>query len=50
MSNRIAHFEIHAVTPLTVAVIGTVLAPVLATVGTLATLLTSCTIIVERRI
>lgn len=37
------------VIPLTVAVIGTVLAPVLAAVGALAALLTNCTIVVERR-
>lgn len=38
------------VIPLTVAIIGTVLAPVLAAVGALATLLTNCTIVVERRV
>ena len=37
------------VIPLTVAIIGTVLAPVLAAVGALAALLTRCTIVVERR-
>jgi hypothetical protein len=37
------------VIPLTVAVIGTVLAPVLAAVGALAALVTRCTIVVERR-
>jgi hypothetical protein len=35
--------------PMTVAVLGTVLAPVLAAVGALAALLTSCTIVVERK-
>jgi hypothetical protein len=35
--------------PLTVAVVGTVLAPVLAAVGALAALLTNCTIVVERK-
>ncbi len=35
--------------PLTVAVVGTVLAPVLAAVGAMAALLTNCTIEVERR-
>lgn len=35
--------------PLTIAVVGTVLAPVLAAVGALAALVTHCTIIVERR-
>ena len=34
--------------PLTVGVVGTVFAPVLAAVGALAALLTSCTIEVER--
>jgi hypothetical protein len=37
------------VIPLTVAIIGTVLAPVLAAVGALAALLTRCTIVVERQ-
>lgn len=37
------------VIPLTVAVIGTVLAPMLAAVGALAALVSNCTIIVERR-
>lgn len=37
------------VIPLTIAIIGTVLAPVLAAVGALAALLTKCTIVVERR-
>jgi hypothetical protein len=35
--------------PLTIAVVGTVLAPVLAAVGALAALVTNCTIIVERK-
>ncbi len=35
--------------PLTVAVVGTVIAPVLAAVGALAALLTKCTIVVEKR-
>ncbi|MDD4624930.1 MAG: DUF4342 domain-containing protein [Candidatus Paceibacterota bacterium] len=35
--------------PLTVAVVGTVFAPVLAAIGALAAFLTSCTLIVERR-
>ncbi len=35
--------------PLTVAVIGTVIAPILAAVGALAALMTNCTIIVERK-
>jgi len=35
--------------PMTVAVVGTLLAPVLAAVGALAALLTSCTIVVERK-
>ncbi len=36
------------VIPLTVAIIGTVFAPVLAAVGALAALVTKCTIVVER--
>lgn len=35
--------------PLTVAVVGTVLAPILAAVGALAALVSNCTIIVERK-
>jgi hypothetical protein len=35
--------------PLTIGVIGTVLAPVLAAIGALAALLTECTITVERK-
>ncbi|MEK7212352.1 MAG: DUF4342 domain-containing protein [Patescibacteria group bacterium] len=35
--------------PLTVAVVGTVIAPVLAAVGALAALLTKCTIVVEKK-
>ncbi len=35
--------------PLTFAVIGTVIAPILAAVGALAALITNCTIIVERK-
>jgi hypothetical protein len=35
--------------PLTLAVIGTVLAPALAAVGALAGVLTKCTLVVERR-
>jgi len=35
--------------PLTFAVVGTVIAPVLAAVGTLAAVVTNCTIIVERK-
>ncbi len=37
------------VIPLTVAIIGTVLVPILAAVGALAALLTRCTIVVERK-
>jgi len=35
--------------PLTIAVVGTALAPVLAAVGALAALIANCTIIVERK-
>ncbi len=35
--------------PLTVAVVGTVIAPVLAAIGALAALVTNCTIVVERK-
>ena len=35
--------------PLTVGVVGTMLAPMLAAVGALAALVTSCTIIVEKK-
>lgn len=35
--------------PLTFAVVGAVLAPVLAAVGAMAALLTKCTIVVERK-
>lgn len=35
--------------PLTIGVIGAVLAPVLAAVGAIAALVTKCTIVVERR-
>jgi hypothetical protein len=35
--------------PLTVAVVGAVIAPVLAAVGALAGVMTNCTIVVERR-
>jgi hypothetical protein len=35
--------------PLTIAVVGTVLAPALAAIGTVAALLTKCTIVIERR-
>lgn len=35
--------------PMTVAVIGTMIAPILAAVGALAALMTNCTIIVERK-
>ena len=35
--------------PLTIAVVGTVIAPVLAAVGALAALMTNCTIVVERK-
>jgi hypothetical protein len=35
--------------PLTFAVVGTVLAPMLAAVGAMAALLTKCTIVVEKR-
>jgi len=35
--------------PLTFAVVGAVLAPILAAIGALAALVTNCTIIVERR-
>ena len=36
--------------PLTVGVVGTLFAPVLAAVGALAALLTECTIVVERSV
>ena len=35
--------------PLTFAVVGAVIAPLLATIGAIAALLTKCTIIVERK-
>lgn len=35
--------------PLTIAVVGTVFAPVLASVGALAALITNCTIVVVRK-
>jgi len=35
--------------PLTYAVVGTIIAPVLAAVGALAALVTNCTIVVEKR-
>ena len=35
--------------PLTFALVGTVIAPILAAVGALAALMTNCTIIVERK-
>lgn len=35
--------------PLTLAIVGAVLAPVLAAVGAMAALLTKCTIVVERK-
>ena len=35
--------------PLTIGVVGTVLAPVLAAVGAIAALATKCTIVVEKR-
>jgi hypothetical protein len=35
--------------PLTIAVVGTFFAPVLAAVGALAALITNCTIVVERK-
>jgi hypothetical protein len=35
--------------PLTIAVVGTFFAPVLAAVGALAALMTNCTIVVERK-
>ena len=35
--------------PVTVAVVGTLLAPMLAAIGALATFLTSCKVVVERR-
>jgi len=35
--------------PLTFAVVGTIIAPVLAAVGALAALVTNCTIVVEKR-
>jgi len=35
--------------PLTIALVGTVVAPILAAVGALAALVTNCTIVVERR-
>lgn len=37
------------VIPLTIGVVGTIVAPVLAAVGAIAALLTECTISVERR-
>lgn len=36
--------------PLTIGVVGTVLAPVLAAVGAIAALVTECTILVEREV
>jgi Domain of unknown function (DUF4342) len=36
--------------PLTVGVIGAVLAPMLAAVGAIATLVTECTVVVEREV
>lgn len=36
--------------PLTVGVVGAVLAPVLAAVGALATVLTECTVVIEREV
>ena len=36
--------------PLTIGVVGAVLLPVLAAVGAIAALLTSCTIVVEKRV
>lgn len=36
--------------PLTIGVVGAVLAPILAAVGTIAALVTECTIVVEREI
>jgi len=35
--------------PLTIAVIGTVVAPVIAAVGAIAAIVTSCTLVVERK-
>jgi hypothetical protein len=35
--------------PLTIGVVGALLAPVLAAIGTIAALVTKCTIVVERR-
>lgn len=35
--------------PLTIGVVGTLLAPVLAAIGALAALLTECTLVVEKR-
>ncbi len=35
--------------PLTIAIVGAVIAPVLAAVGAMASLVTNCTIIVEKR-
>ncbi len=35
--------------PVTIAVVGTVLAPILAAVGALAAVLTSCTIVVKKK-
>lgn len=35
--------------PLTIALVGAVLAPILAAVGAMAALMTNCTIIVERK-
>ena len=35
--------------PLTIAVVGAVIAPMLAAVGSMAALLTNCTIVVERK-
>ena len=41
--------EILVEIPLTIAVVGTFFAPVLAAVGALAALMTNCTIVVERK-
>jgi hypothetical protein len=35
--------------PMTIAVVGTVIAPVLAAIGALAALISNCTIVVERK-
>jgi hypothetical protein len=43
------HGETLVELPLTVAVVGTALVPVLAAIGALAALVTNCTLVVERK-